>query len=36
MLKDNIDNCLRILMISKMRSINLVNCVVIVGFEVMR
>ncbi len=35
-LKDNIDNCLRIPMISKMRSINLANCVAIVGFEVMR
>ncbi len=35
-LKDNIDNCLRIPMINKMRSINLANCVAIVGFEVMR
>ncbi|MEE3928376.1 tRNA (cytidine(34)-2'-O)-methyltransferase [Mycoplasmopsis ciconiae] len=35
-LSQNIDNCLRIPMVSAMRSINLANCVCIVGFEVMR
>ncbi|MCU4706388.1 tRNA (cytidine(34)-2'-O)-methyltransferase [Mycoplasma sp. CSL7503-lung] len=35
-LKNNIDNCLRIPMVSAMRSINLANCVSILGFEVMR
>ncbi|VEU75502.1 tRNA/rRNA methyltransferase [Mycoplasmopsis maculosa] len=35
-LKDNFDNCLRIPMVSNMRSINLANCVSILGFEVMR
>ncbi|WP_029905942.1 tRNA (cytidine(34)-2'-O)-methyltransferase [Mycoplasmopsis opalescens] len=32
----NLDKCLRIPMVSKMRSINLANCVAIIGFEVMR
>ncbi|QCZ36930.1 tRNA (cytidine(34)-2'-O)-methyltransferase [Mycoplasma nasistruthionis] len=35
-LKDHIDNCLRIPMVSAMRSINLGNCVSIISFEVMR
>ncbi|WP_369024243.1 tRNA (cytidine(34)-2'-O)-methyltransferase [Mycoplasmopsis synoviae] len=35
-LKNNIDKCLRIPMVSKMRSINLANTVCIVGFEFMR
>ncbi|WP_029513244.1 tRNA (cytidine(34)-2'-O)-methyltransferase [Mycoplasmopsis primatum] len=35
-LQDNIDYCLRIPMVSAMRSINLANSVAIVGFEVMR
>ncbi|ADE19552.1 tRNA (cytidine(34)-2'-O)-methyltransferase [Mycoplasma crocodyli] len=35
-LHKNINNCLRIPMVSEMRSINLANCVCIVGFEVMR
>ncbi|AWX70483.1 tRNA (cytidine(34)-2'-O)-methyltransferase [Mycoplasmopsis anatis] len=35
-LKSNVDKCLRIPMISEMRSINLANCVAIVGFEIMR
>ncbi|VEU77184.1 tRNA (cytidine(34)-2'-O)-methyltransferase [Mycoplasmopsis columbina] len=33
---DHLDDCLRIPMISAMRSINLANTVAIVGFEVMR
>ncbi|QSF13490.1 tRNA (cytidine(34)-2'-O)-methyltransferase [Mycoplasma sp. Mirounga ES2805-ORL] len=35
-LKSKIENCLRIPMVSEMRSINLANTVSIVGFEVMR
>ncbi|UUM19824.1 MULTISPECIES: tRNA (cytidine(34)-2'-O)-methyltransferase [unclassified Mycoplasma] len=35
-LKNNIENCLRIPMVDAMRSINLANCVSIVGFEIMR
>ncbi|VEU78165.1 tRNA (cytidine(34)-2'-O)-methyltransferase [Mycoplasmopsis columbinasalis] len=35
-LMNDIDHCLRIPMVSAMRSINLANSVVIVGFEVMR
>ncbi|WP_025755375.1 tRNA (cytidine(34)-2'-O)-methyltransferase [Mycoplasmopsis cricetuli] len=35
-LQNNLDNCLRIPMVDAMRSINLANCVSIVGFEVMR
>lgn len=35
-LHDNLDHCLRIPMVSAMRSINLANCVSILGFEVMR
>ncbi|WP_027334927.1 tRNA (cytidine(34)-2'-O)-methyltransferase [Mycoplasmopsis felifaucium] len=35
-LKDHLDRCLRIPMVSAMRSINLANCVAILGFEVMR
>ncbi|EIE41392.1 tRNA/rRNA methyltransferase [Mycoplasmopsis canis UFG4] len=35
-LQKNIDNCLRIPMVSQMRSINLANSVCIVSFEVMR
>ncbi|SYV97858.1 TRNA/rRNA methyltransferase, partial [Mycoplasmopsis edwardii] len=35
-LKNNLDNCLRIPMVSAMRSINLANSVCVIGFEVMR
>ncbi|WP_029608631.1 tRNA (cytidine(34)-2'-O)-methyltransferase [Mycoplasma simbae] len=35
-LTKNIENCLRIPMVSAMRSMNLANCVSIIGFEVMR
>ncbi|MCT4469601.1 tRNA (cytidine(34)-2'-O)-methyltransferase [Mycoplasma sp. HS2188] len=35
-LHDNLDNCLRIPMVSAMRSLNLANCVSIIGFEIMR
>ncbi|MEA4276575.1 tRNA (cytidine(34)-2'-O)-methyltransferase [Mycoplasma sp. 21DD0573] len=35
-LKDNLEDCIRIPMVSAMRSINLANCVAILGFEVMR
>ncbi|QBF34800.1 tRNA (cytidine(34)-2'-O)-methyltransferase [Mycoplasmopsis phocirhinis] len=35
-LQNNIDYCLRIPMISEMRSLNLANCVSIVGYEIMR
>ncbi|MFV8434843.1 MULTISPECIES: tRNA (cytidine(34)-2'-O)-methyltransferase [unclassified Mycoplasma] len=35
-LQDHLDDCLRIPMVSAMRSINLGNCVSILGFEVMR
>ncbi|OAB48791.1 tRNA (cytidine(34)-2'-O)-methyltransferase [Mycoplasmopsis gallinarum] len=35
-LKNNLETCLRIPMVSAMRSINLANCVAIVGFEIMR
>ncbi|QGZ97326.1 tRNA (cytidine(34)-2'-O)-methyltransferase [Mycoplasma sp. NEAQ87857] len=35
-LQGNLDQCIRIPMVSAMRSINLANCVSILGFEVMR
>ncbi|ENY69488.1 tRNA/rRNA methyltransferase [Mycoplasmopsis bovigenitalium 51080] len=35
-LSSNISNCLRIPMVSAMRSLNLANCVSIIGFEIMR
>ncbi|QNM93694.1 tRNA (cytidine(34)-2'-O)-methyltransferase [Mycoplasma sp. Pen4] len=35
-LQNHLDDCLRIPMVSAMRSINLANCVCILGFEVMR
>ncbi|APJ38575.1 tRNA (cytidine(34)-2'-O)-methyltransferase [Mycoplasmopsis pullorum] len=35
-LQKNIETCIRIPMVSAMRSINLANCVSILGFEVMR
>ncbi|QZE12266.1 tRNA (cytidine(34)-2'-O)-methyltransferase [Mycoplasma sp. Ms02] len=35
-LKDNLETCIRIPMVSAMRSINLANCVSILGFEVMK
>lgn len=35
-LSAKIDNCLRIPMVSAMRSLNLANCVSIIGFEIMR
>lgn len=35
-LKDNIDNCLRIPMVSDARSLNLSNCVALVSYEVLR
>ncbi|MBZ4212846.1 tRNA (cytidine(34)-2'-O)-methyltransferase [Mycoplasma sp. U97] len=35
-LQNNIDRCLRIPMVSAMRSINLANTVAIVGYEIMR
>ncbi|BAP01319.1 tRNA/rRNA methyltransferase [Mycoplasmopsis californica HAZ160_1] len=35
-LSTNIENCLRIPMVSAMRSMNLANCVSIIGFEIMR
>ncbi|TDV24306.1 tRNA (cytidine/uridine-2'-O-)-methyltransferase [Mycoplasmopsis mustelae] len=35
-LSNHLDSCLRIPMVSQMRSINLANCVCILGFEVMR
>ncbi|WP_406614036.1 tRNA (cytidine(34)-2'-O)-methyltransferase [Mycoplasma corogypsi] len=35
-LANNIDNCIRIPMVSAMRSINLANCVCILGFEALR
>lgn len=35
-LKENVKNCIRIPMVSQMRSLNLANCVSIVGFEIMR
>ncbi|WP_406617089.1 tRNA (cytidine(34)-2'-O)-methyltransferase [Mycoplasmopsis adleri] len=35
-LHNHLDHCLRIPMVSAMRSINLANCVAILGFEVMR
>ncbi|VEU71201.1 tRNA (cytidine(34)-2'-O)-methyltransferase [Mycoplasmopsis glycophila] len=35
-LQDNLETCIRIPMVSAMRSINLANCVSILGFEVMR
>lgn len=35
-LSENIKTCLRIPMVSAMRSMNLANCVSIIGFEIMR
>lgn len=35
-LQSNLENCLRIPMVSQMRSINLANSVCIVSFEIMR
>ncbi|WP_084177989.1 tRNA (cytidine(34)-2'-O)-methyltransferase [Mycoplasma buteonis] len=35
-LQDHLEDCIRIPMVSAMRSINLANCVSILGFEVMR
>ncbi|VEU76331.1 tRNA (cytidine(34)-2'-O)-methyltransferase [Mycoplasmopsis columboralis] len=35
-LQENLDTCMRIPMVDAMRSINLANCVSIVGFEIMR
>ncbi|WP_027121147.1 tRNA (cytidine(34)-2'-O)-methyltransferase [Mycoplasma leonicaptivi] len=36
LLKNNLDNCLRIPMVSEMRSINLSNSVCVIGYEIMR
>ncbi|MBU4690475.1 tRNA (cytidine(34)-2'-O)-methyltransferase [Mycoplasma sp. ES3157-GEN-MYC] len=35
-LHDNLDRCLRIPMVTAMRSLNLANCVCIIGYEIMR
>ena len=35
-LKDNLENCLRIPMVSDARSLNLSNCVALVSYEVLR